>query len=234
MTLHLGRRIEQDQRDENFLARTLVPTTMLEGYRYWTDPHWNDQNGHGTCVAHNSLNWFEDAPVTHPEVEYDPIEYYRACCLKDAWPQNDNGDLDYGTSVHASAKVMKERGMIPGDYLWATDLTTIVNWLMTRGPVLVGTTWWNSMFDCVLEKSADGAMRTTCKIDESSGAAGGHCYIWNGVNTRAKVIRIKLGSWARTEWGEAGRAVISFDTAQKLISDRAECMMSTDQIVTAL
>lgn len=233
--LHLGRKVELDVRDENFPARMLVPTTMMSGYRYWSDPHWNDQDGHGTCVGHNSLNWFEDAPVTHPEVEYDPIEYYRAVCLRDPWPENDaptEANLDYGTTVHASAKEMKARGMIPGDYVWGTDLVTIVNWILTRGPVLVGTTWWNSMFDCVIEPSTDGEKRTTCKIVESSGVAGGHCYIWNGVNTKAKVIRIKLGSWNRSSWGEAGRAVISFDTAQKLISDRAECMMSADQKVT--
>lgn len=225
MSLHLGRRVEQDDRDEQFLARKLVATNVLSGYRYWNDPHWNDQNGHGTCVGHNGLNWWEDAPTLHPEVEYDPIEFYKAVCLRDPFPENDGGDLDYGTTVHAAAKEMAARGMI-GTYVWAKDLTTVINWILSRGPVLVGTTWWNSMFDTPRRKSADGTYRLTSYIDESMGVAGGHCYIWNGVNTKAKVFRMKLGSWNRDEFGDAGRAYISFDDAAKLIADQAELMMT--------
>lgn len=221
----LGRRVEKDARDENFPARALVAPTMLSGYHYWSDTHWNDQNGYGTCVGHNSLNWWEDSPTTHPEVEYDPLDFYRAVCLRDPFTENDNGDLYFGTTVHASAKEMQARGMI-GEYLWAHDLTTAVNWLLTRGPVLVGTTWYESMFDTKLLRNADGTVRETIVLNPAQGIAGGHCYIWNGVNTNAKIIRAKLGSWQRGSFGSSGRAALTFDDAAKLIADQGELMMT--------
>lgn len=224
--LNLGRIPEQDHRDEGFLAKALLEepaqTELLTGYKYWSSVHWNDQGASGMCVGFNSINWWEDGPITHPRIEFDPVEYYKDCCLKDSWPANDDGDPDFGTSIHASAKVMKDRGWLD-TYLWGQDLVTCVNWIRTKGPVLAGTNWYNSMFDTVHH---DG--RDFIEIVDDDGVAGGHCYIWDGVNIEQKVIRAKLGSWDRSLFGDNGYGWLSFDTAERLIHEDGEFMMAQE------
>lgn len=225
----LGRIPEQDERDQGFLAKGLLAepaqVELLTGYKYWSSVHWNDQGQSGMCVGFNSINWWEDGPITHPHIEYDPIQFYDACCLKDAWPDNDNGDINFGTSVHASGKVMKERGWIDA-YYWGLDLVTIANWIRTKGPVLAGTNWYYPMFDTTYH---DG--HEFIEIPTGAQIAGGHCYIWDGVNIDRKVIRAKLGSWDRASFGDNGYGWLSFDTAERLISEDGEFMMA--QEVTA-
>lgn len=224
--LGLGRLPQQDERDAGFLAKAALSDAaqaeILTGYKYWSSVHWNDQGDSGMCVGFNSINWWEDGPITHPHVEYDPIQFYQDCCLSDSFPANDNGDPDYGTTVHASGKVMKSRGWI-SSYLWGQDLMTIVNWLRMKGPVLAGTNWYYSMFDT---QHHDG--REFIEIDDAKGLAGGHCYIWDGVNIEQKVIRAKLGSWKRGLFGDNGYGWLSFDTAARLIAESGEFMMALE------
>lgn len=223
--LGLGRIPQQDTRDSGFLAKALLPAAMLDGYKYWSSVHWNDQGQSGMCVGFNSINWWEDGPITHPKVEFDPHEFYVDCCLADSWPANDDGDPDFGTSVHASGKVMKARGWIDS-YLWGQDLTTIVNWIRSKGPVLVGTSWYFSMFDTVTKDN-----RQFIEIDDKQGMAGGHCWIWDGVNIEQQIIRGKLGSWQRSAFGDNGYGYLSFDTAERLIQEDGEFMMAKEVAV---
>lgn len=230
---HLGRLPEQDARDEGFLAKALLPERaqleFLTGYKYWSSVHWNDQGSSGMCVGFNSINWWEDGPITHPRIELDPVEFYKDACLKDGWPANDNGDPDFGTSIHAAAKVMKDRKWVD-TYLWGQDIITIVNWIRTKGPVLVGTTWYNSMFDTEYKDDGSGTKREMLVINEADGVAGGHCWIWDGVNIEKRVIRGKLGSWTRT-FGDDGYCWMTFDTAERLMEEDSEMMMAAEVVV---
>lgn len=236
MERSFGRLHSPDDRDKQFLAKTILQQQVLPeayGWKYWFDNGlWNDQNGFGTCVGHSSVCWWEDSPITHPLEDLDPLEWYRQCLLRDEWVANDwltpdQADLNFGTSVRASGKYAQELGLI-GEYRWAWDLDTVVRWLRWKGPILAGTTWWWSFENQLMLPDALGDKRCTMVIDETQGVAGGHCYIWNGVNVPRKIIRVKLASWDRSSFGVQGRAVISFDTAAALLEDYGEAMMALE------
>lgn len=228
----LGRKHASDRRDEGHLAAPRVFGVPLTGWKYWFDNGvWLDQGNTGTCVGHEGVVFLEDSPTTHPLKGFDAFEFYRECLNIDEWLENDwtiEGEVDYdfGTSIRAMGKVLQARGHLT-EYLWAWDLNTAVRWLLEKGPIMVGTTWWRSMFDTRREKDALGRERDFVVLDESSGVAGGHAYAWNGVNVEAQTIRVKLGSWGR-DYGVDGRASLHFRDAQKLIEDDGECLMTTE------
>lgn len=233
MTKQLGRKYAPDDRDRMFMAAALTADEPLTGYKFWWDlGGWFQQGWEGTCVGWNGINYLEDSPVTHPAENFDGREFYAACCNIDEWTSNDwtePSQVDYssGTSVRAFAKVCQSRGLI-GEYRWAWQLNTVLAWLRWHGPVLMGTTWWNSMFDTRRMKDARGTIRETLMIDQAEGIAGGHCWILNGVNFDARIVRGKLGSWPRDEFGADGRCAISFDTLDALIQDAGEAMMAIE------
>jgi hypothetical protein len=66
--------------------------------------------------------------------------------------------------------------------------------------------------------------RWTIWIAPSAEIVGGHCYVLNGVNTTARVFRMK-NSWGRG-WGIDGRASISFADMERLILDNGEACMA--------
>ena len=216
----LGRLPSPDPRDRNFPLRAAVPRN-LTGRRYWWDSGaWLDQGSTGTCVGHGWAHWVEDAPRS-PVGTIDPFQIYRDACLLDVWPENDDQDLDWGTSVRAGAKVLQNRGVV-SSYLWAFNLQTVIDAVLSKGPVVVGTNWYEGMFNPMWVTSADGTPRKTIRI--RGDVMGGHCYTLNGVSTTAQVFRLK-NSWGRL-WGAGGRASISFDDMERLISEDGEAAMA--------
>mgnify|MGYP006891290300 CR=1 FL=1 len=72
---------------------------------------------------------------------FDTTFLYNEAQKIDQWPGEDYD----GTSVRAGAAVLKSKGYISG-YNWAWDVETVVNALLTLGPVVVGTWWTYDMF----------------------------------------------------------------------------------------
>lgn len=217
----LGRRFAPDPRDRDYPLRQAVPRN-LTGRRYWWDSGaWLDQGFTGTCVGHGWAHWVEDSPIT-PEGTIDPYGIYRDACLIDEWTENDDQGLDWGTSVRAGAKVLVSRGVCSG-YLWAFDLQTLIDAVLSKGPVVVGTNWYDSMFEPRSAKDAAGNTRQMLLIDADAQVVGGHCYVLNGVDTEARVFRVK-NSWGRN-WGANGRASIRFGAMERLLLEDGEgCM----------
>jgi hypothetical protein len=213
----LGRRPAPDSRDTAFPLRAAVPKGLV-GYKYWWDSGaWLNQGSTGTCVGHGWAHFVEDSPLT-PWGTIDPFAIYKEACKLDEWSDNDDGDVDWGTSVRAGVKALVNRGLV-GRYLWAFDVQTMIDAVLSQGPIVVGTDWYNSMF---VPRWVAG--RKTLVIDEASGVAGGHCYVVNGVSTPAEVFRVK-NSWGR-DWGAEGRASISFRDMGKLLDSGGEACMA--------
>lgn len=80
-----------------------------------------------------------------------------------------------GTSVRALFKVLQSKGYIES-YSWAFNINDVVTHLLSKGPVVLGTDWYNSMF----ETDESNFMQ----IFASSGLAGGHAYMIKGANTK--------------------------------------------------
>jgi hypothetical protein len=124
---------------------------------------------------------------------------------------------DYdGTSVRAGAKILQQMGYI-SQYLWAWDIETVLSTLLNVGPVVVGTLWYESMFD-------PDPLYGLVKIEGE--AVGGHAYVLNGVNLNSGLIRAK-NSWSK-EWGKNGHFRIKIEDFERLLHEDGEACIATE------
>lgn len=217
MTHGLGRIQHDDPRDAAYPMQAVLAVPTEDTKYHWANGLWADQGATGTCVGHAWAHWIEDGPATWPG-DIDPFHVYREACQRDPWPENDDGDLQFGTSVRAGAKYLKESGRIL-EYRWAWTLEPIVTALLTRGPVVVGSSWYAGMF----EPDSKGVITWQ---GGSSNYVGGHAYLLNGVNTNTEMLRLK-NSWSR-DWANKGHAWISFSDFQRLLDDGAEACLAVE------
>jgi hypothetical protein len=211
----LGRELVIDERDKKYLIENklqLKKTTLTEKY-WFADGWWGDQGNTPHCVGYSWSHWIDDGPILHkgPKPNTNPILIYREAQKIDEWP----GENYAGTSVRAGAKFLKSKGKIK-EYLWTTNLTTLVNTVLTQGPVVVGTNWYYGMFF----PDRNGMIRVTGRI------SGGHAYLINGVDTKKQIFRIK-NSWGRT-WGQMGHAYISFSDMNRLMREQGEVCLAIE------
>lgn len=140
-----------------------------------------------------------------------PLELYQAAQEVDDFPGHDYA----GTTVRAGAKILQERGLI-SNYWWAWDVDTIVNALLTVGPVVVGTRWYQSMY----QPDKQGVLKVEGQ------PIGGHAYLLNGVSKTSRRVRLK-NSWG-IEWGQKGMAWLSFDDLGRLLAENGEACLAAE------
>jgi hypothetical protein len=202
-----------------FLPKRLTTRTS----RYWYDQTWwLDQQDKPHCVGFAWMHRLTDGPETqleslriiaktqterHKKVTDAAHKTYHLAQQVDQWPGEDYD----GTSVRAGAAILKVNNIF-GDATWTVKLQDLIDLLLNKGPVVVGTNWYDGMF----EPDENGV------IAISGDVAGGHAYVVNGVNTRTRMFRIK-NSWGRS-WGKRGRAYISFEDMERLLKEEGECV----------
>ena len=215
MMPNFGRKHVPDKRDTQFPMHRAVPRRTKRSSRHWDDKHWwGNQGKTPQCVGYAWAHWLEDAPVVHKRVNPPlllPKLIYRGAQRVDKW-----GGTNYkGTNIRAGAKVLQMLGLID-EYHWARTLDDVIAAVLDVGPVVVGTDWYVGM-----TKPKNGRVRLTGKKQ------GEHAYLLNGVNLRTKRFRIK-NSLGRG-WGMNGRAYISFDDFERLLSKRnGEACLATE------
>lgn len=217
-----GRRFVADPRDHNFLMRRLLPdarTLALPARKTWgINKTALDQGETGTCVGHGWRNFLRCAPIRTTAAKPSAFDIYRSAVLKDPWPDNDDeanlpdGDpgLDTGTSVRAGAEALDELGFLKS-YVWSFSLQPAVEWVLTLGPVVLGTNWYSSF-----RPDAGGIVR----ISADASVVGGHCYLWRGVDTR-RALALCSNSWG-DGWGKSGDFYLPFRDLERLILEEGE------------
>jgi hypothetical protein len=141
---------------------------------------------------------------------------YKLAQTLDEWP----GEDYEGSSVLGALKAVPGLGFI-GEYRWAFDFGDWLRSLSYVGPSVVGTTFFNSMF----EPSERGVLT----VNPSSGEAGGHAYLIRAIVTDERrkkrivgspnnrdgvpLLRVR-NSWGHG-WGKAGDAYMWADDYQK-------------------
>ena len=211
----LGREFILDTRDQNYLIKNILPQKAPSvTSKYWNaNEWWGNQGNTPQCVGYAWAHWIEDGPITHGGIPpiISPTLIYKQAQKIDEWA----GENYDGTSVRAGAKYLKNNGKI-SSYLWAYDLNTLINTVLTKGPVVVGTNWYYNMFF----PSKSGLIKLGGRL------SGGHAYVINGVDTKTKLFRIK-NSWGKG-WGQQGHAFISFTDMTRLIKERGEICLAIE------
>jgi hypothetical protein len=212
----LGRLIQQDRKNlEHPMPLVQVPSGVRR--RMWNSAAVLDQGGTPQCVGYAGWGWLAGGPVVnHPK--FSPADLYHWAQDEDEWP----GDNYEGTSTLGLMKALKKRGYIE-DYVWAHDAETLVAWILTQGPVLVGTSWYMGMSN---PDRSDF-------LELSGENVGGHEWRIIGADRDKKCPNSKRGavrmvnSWGRG-WSDNGRAWLSFDDLDRLIKEDGEAVTATE------
>jgi papain like protease len=204
----LGRLFKKDVRDRKFALSLNVDRLQLDPAKLPSQKTWNggailNQGDTSQCVGYSWTQFMQSAPrmtrldklnafanskagprdgSTFMEVLYNNAQ------RTDEWP----GEGYDGTSVRAGAGILKSWGLI-SEYLWADTIDLLKNYVLLRGPVIMGTNWYTDMFT----PDAYGFVTPTGRL------AGGHAWTVIGYNSKKKAFRA-IQSWGK-EWGQNGR-----------------------------
>jgi hypothetical protein len=214
MSYGLGRHPATDERDEQHLMRELTrPLGALPTHKYWYMGPVLDQGDYPHCVGYSWRKFLEASPL-NTKTGPSAVGIYHQAQRVDEWPGEDYD----GTSVRAGAKVLSSLGHL-AEYRWAWDLETAISWVLSRGPVVLGTTWYRSMF----YPNEEGF------IHPDGPSAGGHAYVLSGANRTRGVARIR-NSWGYG-WGQRGNAWLSFEDLERLILEDGEACTAIEKHV---
>jgi hypothetical protein len=166
------------------------------------------------CVGYSTWEYLYTSPVRN-KPKLTPTQIYRKAQEYDQYP----GEDYEGSSIRGAFKYLQKEAQLLESYEWAFDCETAIAHLLTEGPVLVGTNWYNGMD----EADKHGYIWAT-----GGGGDMGHAYLIIGANRERKnpdgtrgAVRM-LNSWG--EWGEkgSGRAWITFQCFDFLIKEDGE------------
>ena len=229
-----GRRFEPDERDRQFLMRRMLPDARrltLPTRKTWSIGGTAlDQGETGTCVGHAWRNFLRCEPIRTERGGPSPFDIYRSAVLKDTWRANDDeaqlpdrdAGLDSGTSVRAGAEAVTGFGRLKS-YVWAFALQPVIEWVLTEGPVVLGTNWYSSFG----RPDGDGIV----KIAPTANVIGGHAYLLRGVDTRRALARCS-NSWG-DGWGVSGEFFLPFRDLERLVHEDGEACSAVEKRLAA-
>lgn len=213
----LGRHVEHDPRSLAYAAPVL-PRTALASKRWTRRAPVFDQGSLGSCTGNAAAGWVGTDNATRQGLttwHNAPVDealarelYHLATTLDEfdgTWPPEDSG-----SSGNGAAKALRQLGLSPS-YRHAFALQAVETALQT-GPVMVGTSWYNSMFD----PEPDGRI----PVRPASGLAGGHEYCVDELDVQAGRVWL-TNSWSDS-WGIGGRGYLTLPDLQVLLADQGD------------
>lgn len=212
----LGRLYVADERDAAYpLRQALVLPPKLPVWKQWCQGKpVLDQGNFPHCVAYAWKDLLMASPIRQGH-QVDAVDVYHQAQLIDEWP----GENYDGTSVRAGAKVMQSKGFI-GNYLWAANMEEIKHWVLTTGPVVMGTNWYSGMSEGVWDPHRNGYW-----ILPQGSLDGGHAWLINGYSLIRHAFRM-VNSWG--QWGENGKAWIGEEHVAQLLLEQGEACVPTE------
>lgn len=179
-------------------------------------PAW-DQGLSSECVAYSvrGICWTSPFRAAIPYKERRAISFrdvYESAQRIDEWP----GENYDGTSVLAGMKVGKERGWF-SEYRWCFGVDDVLRTLSHHGPVAIGVTWYDSMF----EWGKLGMLY----VNTRSRVSGGHAVELTGLNAKQGYVR-GTNSWGKS-WGHHGAFRMRFEDLDFLLRDYGEAVTAT-------
>ena len=203
-----GRLYFPDVRDMGHLMKPDVRKAATINSRFWYPGLALNQGSQPACVGYSSWKWLYGGPVKNRAMPFNALELYFEAQKWDEWP----GENYDGTSVRGAFKYLKNSGYV-GEYQWAFNVGSVLAYVLTTGPIVMGTNWFTGMMD----PDSHMYVKTTGVVE------GGHAYLFCGANRLRRnsdgttgAFRI-LNSWG-SSWGAKGRAWISLQDAAFLMA----------------
>jgi hypothetical protein len=176
---------------------------------------WLDQNGYGTCVGNAFAHRRADGPLLVEGIDeaFAQKLYLEAALI--FYGGNGDPDMQSGTSGLSACQALLKRGAI-NKFEWMTSPEALRYAILERGSVLVGTSWYSSMYDPAYDSLGHRYIR--CRPE--SGSVGGHEYLINGIDLQPldgsdPYYRMK-NSWGRN-WGANGTARFHLEDLEELV-----------------
>lgn len=213
-----------DPKSLDYPATAVVPQKTLRN-RHWECDTVLDQGQEGACVGFGwSAELASKPKVVAVDNEFAKLLYHRAQQLDD-W----DGEDYSGTSVLAGAKALMEHKNSAGDpligaYRWAFGVEQTLRVLSHHGPVVLGITWYDNMYD----------PDENNYIHANGEVVGGHCILLVGAEfvltddsqpatidniDKDQSYVILHNSWGNG-WGDNGEAKLSVADLYVLLEDQ--------------
>ena len=173
-----------------------------------------DQGNTGHCVGFTGADFMGDAPVLNSITNDLGHTLYYECKVFDGEPKQENG-----SDLRSLGKVLKTRGRITG-YAFASNVDEVKSWVRTRGPVMMGTMWYDSMF----HPNAAGEVKI------AGGQAGGHAWSIVG-HDPVRGLFIAQNHWG-TGWADKGYFYLTDATLARLLSEQGDAMVAVELPLT--
>ena len=206
----------KDPQSRAFASRSLLPATA-RFKRVWTTRRIPlDQGREGACVGFSCAGELAAKPAAYDVTNETALKIYDAARAVD---RSEGRNYDSGATVLAGMKAC-QRAKYFSKYVWCFGIDDTINWIVRRGPVVLGINWYEGMF----EPNPEGLLRI------SGGIAGGHAILANGfwpAHPKFGDVLVLTNSWGR-DWGLNGRCYLPVEDATRLLSEDGEVAAPTD------
>ena len=209
-------RFFKDPRSRQYMTRALVGRTA-KFKRVWTtrkDPL--DQGQEGECVGFSIAGELAARPVAYDVTNETGRKIFAAARSVD---QSEGRNFPDGATVLAGMKAT-QRANYFSKYGWCFGIDDTINWIIRRGPVVLGINWYDSMY----ETTGKGLIKVDGPI------VGGHAIMANGFWPNHPLfgdILVLTNSWGR-DWGLGGRGYLPVESTKRLLSEDGEVAAPTD------
>lgn len=215
----LGRHVHHDSRNRQY-AYEAPPSVGLPAVNWLSNLPISDQGGVGACTGFTVLDilgyskyWsaLTDAERAYLQTNESQagLLFYHTATVLDSIPGQYTPD-DTGSDGGSAAKGGVKLGYFSG-YQTAFGPAAF-DAALTKGPVMVGTRWDNSMMN------PDGS--GVIVPDRASGVAGGHEYVVDGYVPQIDAYRMR-NHWTQG-WGSGGFAFIPRQPFYGLLADQGD------------
>ena len=186
------------------------PTPTPAGVVQWKTDKILDQGQTGHCVGFTGADFMGDDPVMESVSNDLGHTLYYECKVIDGEPGAENG-----SNMRSIAIALKNRGRITA-YAFAKSIQEVVDWVTAKGPVMVGTDWYDGMFT----PDAKGYVLPTGKI------VGGHAWSIIGYEPATETF-ICQNHWG-PNWAVQGLFRLHKADAERLLSGNGEAVVTVE------
>lgn len=173
----------------------------------WNDLRQLDQIDTGHCVAFAWAQWGNTEPIEDVYTNQDAHDIYYQCKIVDGEPGQENGSM-----IRSGAVVMQASPHFKlTNYVFAANVEEIAAWVLTHGPVVVGSNFYQGMHD---PDPTNGIVTLTGRL------LGGHAYVVDGYDAGTTLFRVQ-NSWG-VNWGLNGYFFIFAKDLQRLLTEQGD------------